>query len=460
MNWIYRFQQILGHFWSDVFSELDFTLGVKKLHAFFSNKKQQRLDQWTSGNVMADNNKYDVAMPYVIYLSKMKTYKDEHGDYGSISTVVKPACSFDDILDGYAGLDDREEHGGWVVQSRFDIMVPHHMTDHVVDYNKTMFNGVDYEWKDGAFLFHFDPALLKLPEVCVQESDGSLHVYWKLFGWCTPEEAMKDAVAAFDSQKLNPYAETVWDIHQNGADYYNSKQLLGKVTGSVICKEDGAVDAIWIEQEERCMMVGKHVYHAPVTVQCNYQRGDNVYKGDVLFGTLRMFSSKDMPDNVSASDIPGMKVMTNVGALVAENKNENAVVGYNGNILPLKSNYSASVSTDYIAMCNANQRNPNCAKVDVPAVVNPFKFIFKTLRRGSGIFASMTVDTGMAIAEALGCIRKSINASGMMTVYLQAEGDIVGVTESKFTAKAGNAAVAVDATVTVIKMFADAEIVL
>lgn len=459
MNWIYKFQQILGKFWSVVFSEQNFTLGVKKLHSFFSLRRQGQYDSWSAGQVVAGKAVFDTHIPFTIYLSKAKL-GDIGGAQGFVSTVVHPAASWDDILDGTAELDDRDDNGGYVVQSRFNFLEPHHITDHVSDYGHTFFNHADYDCVDGAILFHFDPSALNLPEVCVTDSDGVLHIYWKLFGWLAPHAAMKDPVAAFESPALNPYAEVVWDIHQNGADFLNSRTLLGEVTDSVICQKDGAVDAIWQEQSERCMLVGDKVYHAPLSTSCNFAEGDSVKAGDTLFGTLKMISSNDMPDTIPASVAPGVRVMTDVGGLVAVNADMQAVATDKGNVLPLVKDYGFNADIAYVNMCEQLMEDPRCITLEVPDTVNPFMFVMRDMRRGSGILASMTVDPKMPIAEALACIRKSINASAIMTVYLQAEGDIVGEIPSRFTATAGHAAVAVDATETVIDMFAEAEIVI
>lgn len=536
MNWISKIQRILGRFWSVVFSEHDFTLGVKNLHAMFANRQQQIYDSWKAGNIMAGHERYAVNLPYMIYLEKATSYTDEHGYTYMRSSVAAPAVSLDDILDntpeeiheGAPSLDSRDQHGGYVVKSRFSIPVPHHITDHVVDYTHTAFADVDYEWRDGAFLFHFDPSMMKFQETCVADDNGVLHVYWKAWGWCSPEAAIKDAVAAFDSRELNDYAETVWDIHTNGANYFNSRSLLGQVTDSVICKRDGAVDAKWTEQQEQCILIGDMVYHAPQDAQCNVDAGDSVRQGDTLFGTLRMVSSDDISADVPQSQIPGMRVMTDVGEMVAPNVNTTAdyalipgvsrvyarmpeldapgayawtrpsgtvytdtdtpvphdtliysdrlltyaqgkVAAYSDaageitegvNFLPLRRTYSSSSDSAYMDMCANNMKNTECSIVAVPWEVNPFTFIMRALRCGSGIFAAMTVNTQMPIAQALACIRKNINASSMMTVYLQAEGDTVGEVAASFTATAGNAAVAVDATVTVQNMFAEAEIVI
>ena len=302
--------------------------------------------------------------------------------------------------------------------------------------------------------------------VAVTGDDGVLRVYWKIFGWTYPELAMKDMVEAFDDPSLNPYAETVWDIHQNGATYYNVKKLLGDVTDSVICRNDGAIDYFWTEQDIQCVMVGDHVYSSSRwrdngdAIPCNFTRGSNVRVGDVLFGTLSMVSSVDMQSNPVSSDVaPGISVMTDVGKMIAENESKAALTVSGTNILPLVSEYGGSTPAAYIAMCNEHVQDTGCPVVAVPDTVNPFQFIMCRMRGGCGLLASMTVTASKAVTAALNCIRKSINASSMMTVYMQAEGDTVNA-EASFTATGGNAAVAEVATVTVVEMFAEAGIAL
>ena len=127
-------------------------------------------------------------------------------------------------------------------------------------------------------------------------------------------------------------------------------------------------------------------------------------------------------------------------------------------ILPLQA--SAPIEAAYKKRCIELHDVSNCPQVELEATVNPFLFIMQKLRRGRSVFASLAVSRVRTIAAALACIRRSMNASGLLTVYVRAEGDTVGVTLSGFTAEAGNGAVAVDATVTIKEMAAAAEVVI
>ena len=460
MNWLDKTRQLLGRFWSVVFSEKDFTLGVRNLLALMGMHQQTGHDMWTAGHFALNRTMFQDRMPFAIYLLKSEVLTVD-GNTSMQDMVVHPAADWDDVLSGAATLDDRQEHGGWLVRSRFDIPVPHHMSDHVIGYTRTLFNGIDYELQGDNLLFHFDPSTLALPTVAITGDDGVLRVYWKLFGWTYPELAIKETTEAFDDASLNPYSDTVWDIHQNGATYYNVKKLLGDVTGSVVCKNDGAVDYWWTEQDIQCIMVGDCAYYAPADARRNFDRGDNVRAGDVLFGTLSMVSSVDMLANPVSSDVaPGISVMTDVGRLIAENQSKPALTVSGTNILPLVGEYGGATPAAYSAMCERHVNEAGCPVVDVPDTVNPFQFIMCRMRVGCGLLASFTVKAAsFALTSALNCVRKSISASGMMTVYMQAEGDTVN-TQASFTATGGNAAVAELATVNVQDMFAEADIAL
>lgn len=462
MNWLNKIKSILGGFWAIVFSDKDFTLGVEKCHALMSKHQQTLHDQWVASGIAADTRAFASALPFPIWLLKSETrVNPSTGNTMMTSCVVHPAASWDDILNGNAGLDSRQDGGGFVVQSRYSIPMPRYMSDHVIDFTLTLFDKADFTWDGHAFLFHVDPTALNLPEVSIMDSDGILRVYWKMFGWSMPERAMNDMVNAIYSPELSPYSDIVWDIHQNGATYYNVKELLGAVTESVICRNSGAVDYFWTEQDTQCMLVGEHVYTAPLTAARNFDRGSNVREGDVLFGSLKFMSSQDMEQSMpDATMAPGMSVMTDVGQLIAENAGKEAVEQDGVSVLPLVGSYGASTPGEYVELCVANAHEDDCAYIPVPSEVNPLQFVMCTLRRGCGILTSLIATGTKPVEEALECIRKSIMASGMMTVYVQAEGDNVVTVPSAFSAVAGNAAVAEDITVTAKNMFAEAEVML
>ena len=464
MNWLKQTKSILGKFWSLIFGEPDFTLGVENLETVLDRVQQARHDSWVSGNFPLDTREFQKRVPYPIFLLKSKTRMNPQTQQLEIEDcVVRPPASWDDVIGDNVSFDARQTEG-WLIQSRFDIPVPHHISDHVVAYTRTLFNRLDYEWVDNCFLFHMDIRELNLPEITVTDAEGNLLVYWKVFGWADVEEAVKDPVAACDDSVLNPVAAIAWDIHQNGVTYHNARKLLAGVVGSVVCDVDGAVDFYWTEQDMQCLLIGEHVYTAPLSTQRNVSVGDNVHKGSILFGSLRMLPSAELLDEAYSpdTDFPGIKVRTDVGELIALNEdNMNAVsIGDGVYTLPLVRGYGdVAADAAYVELCQRRLADATCPIVRVPAVVNPFKFIMMQLRKGVGILVSLTTGADPAIPAALNCIRKGINASGMMTVYMQAEGDTLTANAS-FTADAGNAAVAEDATLTLQQLYAEAEIIL
>ena len=72
----------------------------------------------------------------------------------------------------------------------------------------------------------------------------------------------------------------------------------------------------------------------------------------------------------------------------------------------------------------------------------------------------LTVDDVKKMAAALQCIRVCVCESGIVNVYVQAETDIGHVVVSGFEASVGLAAVAVEATITIQEMCAEAEVLL
>lgn len=455
MNWLSKIKNILGVFWTTIFHDTDFILGVENLHALASKKQEASHKAWTAGSIANSDESYACRLPFVIYIEKAKSSSESTT---LESSICHPAAAIVDILRGSAATGDIDTDGEYIGTSLYTIPEPHHITDHVVDYNYTMFNNMDYTWhaESNEIWFHTDPERIGFECVTVMDSDNILHVYYKMFGWVDSKKATKDMVTAFEGTHLNDQADIVWNMHQCGATFQNVKDLLGSITDSVISKADGAVTSIWTEQNYTCVLIDGLVYSAPTDdVTCNVSVGDTVHEGDIIFGSLKMYTQNDTP---TTADVPGIRVMTDVGELTAPNSSSllNATVSSGVKILPLSG--SAAVVNAYNNRCVDLYTNSNCPVIEVPDTVNPFLFVMRTLRQGRSVFISMTTEKLHKVSEALACIRKSISADSMLTVYIQAEGDIVGTTVSSFTVEAGNAAVAVDATITIQDMSAEASI--
>lgn len=452
MNWLNQIRSILGKFWTELFNEDSFITGVENVLTLTGRSDQAQLDSWMASQFPADNTKYSCPMPFVIYLLKSRVVVDS-GDSTVVPCIGRPAASVEAILNGASEIGDIDTDGGWLAVPRNPIPEPLFLTDHVVDYQRTLFKGADYDIVDGNVLFYVDPATLGFQQACFTDDKGQLETYYKVFGWRKPEKARKDAVCAFEDPALNDCADIVWDIHQNGATKYSSKQLLAAVTDSVVCKTDGAVDHYWTEQGYQCMRVGEHLYTAPQGVQRNFSHGDSVKQGDVLFGSLYMVAGTDIPDTgIPYNKVAGIRVRTDAGELVAPNVEQSAVVVSGINTLPL----TGTGVVAYRQRCVELSGKSTVAEIPVPDTVNPFLFVMRNLRRGRSVFVSIVTSTMDRLAAAIKCLRRNTDVANMITVHISAESDTVNV-PSSFTADVGNAAVAVDATVTIQSMFADAE---
>lgn len=440
MNWLTSIRKLLGRFWSMVFGDQGFLAGMEKTMTLACKSQQARHDKWSAGFVEKGDNLWFDSMPFTVYIP--------------VEDIERPAVSYADVLNGDAALGDSQA-GGWAARSLYETPHPAYLADHVSGYTVTLLDGFDYTFDQGfQYLFHVDLSKLNLPVVPLSDKTGEVRAYYKLFGWTNGAHTSHDAVRAFHGDALDPWSEAAWDMHQNGATKYNVKQLLAGVTGSVVCTEDGAVDSIWTEQGSTCMLVGDRVYSVPpgTAIGLNDEgatlsHGDSVRKGQVLFGSLRMYSGSD---DIPASAIPGLHVRTDAGELVAEN----ATVTRTGETLPLTGD--ADVLQAYSDICLANRLDANCPAVEMPISINPMMFLMRKMRRGRAVAVSFVARNLAAVSDALKCIRRCSNATGMVNVYVQAEGDTVSVS-ARFTADAGQAAVATVATVTVIDMFAEAD---
>lgn len=440
MNWLASIRKLLGRFWYMVFGDHGLVAGIEKAMTLVCRTQQSAHDRWAGGFVEDDNGLWFDGMPFVVYIP--------------VADMDRPAVSYADILNGDAAIGASQE-GGWAVRSMYETPHPVYLADHVSGYTVTLLDGFDYTCDNGIqYLFHVDLAQLNLPVVPLSDGNGGVKAYYKLFGWTAGTGTQHDAVRAFHGDALDPWAEAVWDMHQNGATKYNVKRLLAGVTDSVICEQDGAIDHTWTEQGSPCMLVGDKVYSAPpgTPVGLNpdgtqLRHGDSVAAGQVLFGSLRMYTGNSA---IPAAAVPGLHVRTDAGELVAQN----ATVTRITDDLPLTGD--SDVLAGYAAICADNRADPSCPYVELPQQLNPMQFILGKLRRGRAVAVSVIARNIPAVGAAIACIRRCTNATGMINIYVQAESDTVSVS-AKFTADAGQAAVATVATVTVFDMFAEAD---
>lgn len=454
MNWLLSIRSIFGRFWAAVFKDSGILRGLSNALALLGNRQQAAHDVRVDGMRADRRAVYNTKLPYAIYI--LKSCAGTSGGSAVVTDcIARPAVHVEDILGGSTEIGATTVDGGFLATMLYKVAEPHHITISAADSASTLFNGVDYTWTADGILFHVDPARIGFSEVCSIDAAGLLRVYYRVFGWAYAEACAKDMVEAFESPDLTSYADIVWDMHQKGADHYNVRQLLGAVTDSVICRVDGHIDHVWTEQDHQCMLVGDRVYSSPLSVPCNFAHGDDVKAGDILFGSLRFYAGSDIPDEgIAYEQVPGIRVMTDAGELTAVNNSLSAIVQSGVNILPLTG--EAGTVTAYRSRCVDLQRDRTCPEVPVPSVVNPFLFIMREVRRSRAVFASLVVGDATRLRAALACIRRNICAAGLLTVHVRAAGDIVDVTASGFTATAGNAAVAVDATLTVQGLFAEA----
>ena len=440
MNWIARLKEILGRFWTVMFGDHDFLLGVENALGMLCLRQNWALTNWLRGLIQANRGVDQDELPFVVYIP--------------VDSVHRTYADFSDITSGDKALGDASDIVTWTASVRHRIRKPDMLCNHVNNPDVTLVGGIDYVYESGRFVFLEDPATLNLPMMKTTE-DGVLRVYYRLFGWCKRRHVTNDAVSGFMHPSLSQYSDTVWDIHTNGATNYNVKKLLADVTGSVVCVESGAVDHLWEEQGMQCMLAGGHVYTAPAGVTCNFAHGDDVRQGDVLFGDLRVYQSDDAPP---ATEVPSMLVNTDAGALTAVNAEislqDTIYTDGTYNVLPLQG--AASAVRRYVTRCLELCRDKYALFTDIPDTVNPLLFIRGRLRNRRGCFITLTTDRLSSDEPALDCIRKNTDASAVVTVFVRAVGEAVTAPVSGFTASACMSAIAEYETVKLAEAGAEA----
>lgn len=473
MNWLQRIKNLIGKFWTVVCQDVDFVLGTVSMHAVADKVASELYARWSDSYVAKLGGRDRDLVPVVVYLvkSRITEVTDDNGGTAAVSEdcITKPPISLDMALAGDASqLNARDEAGGWQMPLLRSMPAPGMLTDHVLDYRRTLVEKMDYDWYGDHVLFHMDPSGLGLPAAMLYDAQGRLCTCYKLFGWFTAPALLQDAVAGCESPALSPYSATTWEMHQEGCTYYNMKKLLAEVTGSVVCEESGVVSRKWEEQGYTCLQIGKRAYTVPADVQCNVGLQDSVEQGDILMGSLVVCSGSDLDDSEILADIPGIRVRTDAGELFAANDDMSVIVQEGVDILPLTSDGDPETVSDieqaYRDDCVRLAQDSLCPQIDLEAangVINPFMFIMRKLRRGRSVLVSATAGPIVTLGAAFDCIRRNMPASGMLTAYVREQQEAVTALEAaSFTASAGNAAVAVAATVKVKAMAAEAEVVL
>jgi len=460
MNWLKKIRDLLGKFWSAAFHEHDFILGVENLFSVLGKTQQNRQDSWEASHIAADKGKYDTQMPFPIYLEKAALSTD--GDTaGMQSQISSPAWSLDDILWGTnpaACFGEGNPDAGWWIHCQYPTPVAYYITDHVVDYTVTFVKDLDYTLDGNDFIFHVNIGDMDLPTVNLTGPDGVLRTYFRLFGWGIATQTENDMVTGIYSKQLCPQAETVWRMHQMGASVYDVKELLTSISSSVVCREDGTVTDSWSEQDRNYLLISNGMVYGSEK-EPNYSIGADVHSGDVLFGTLKIVSGRDMEYQLpDVDDVPGIYVRTDAGVLFAKNQSlpaDHTTGDVQSNVLPLFPTNEA-----YIARCTELQEKTGQPEFAVPNTVNPFSYIMRTVRRYRGLLACFSASDMPVLSAALDCVRKTMCISGILTVYVRADSEPATIILSEGSAYAGSQAVPVMASPRIVDMCVSAEVTL
>ena len=166
MNWITTVRKVLGKFWTWLFDDRDFILGVQKVFAFFGNVEQAKLRNNLSRNDIDDKNSISDGMPRPLYIDADSI---NHVPY-SITEILG-----DDTLAFDSRKDDMTE---WVADLTDYCGTPYMLTDHVVDYTAALFADIDFKAGDKQLLFRVDPRELGLRSITTVDASGELCVFY------------------------------------------------------------------------------------------------------------------------------------------------------------------------------------------------------------------------------------------------------------------------------------------
>lgn len=456
MNWIIRLNQILGRFWLDLFGLPDFITAVEFLFFKYCQLTEAQILNLRYGQICADTRIQQSENPVVILLDQADLHKEWHDWHYFLTAMTQTEVNrgtYDTSSSATQQEKDAYKAAGWVIKPSSTIDRPDYLMDHLVSPKIMLFRGLDFDFDNGEFLFYADLTSLNLPTVKTTDENGMLHINYKLFAVTVQTGRVCDPVNGFESNKLNEFSPTVWDMHQNGATFYNVKKLLADVTGCVVAEEDGVITAEWTEGPYKCLLVDDKVYcskHEP-----NLPDGSNVQAGDVLYGPMVAYKGSDNP---TIEQVPGIRVRTDAGELFAENRLQPAYRTSDGiDTIPLTGH--PTVLAKYRRICELNTADKRCPYRKVPVTLNPYKFITQTVRRGRCMAIRLVATSVEKLGAALGCIRRNTCESGIISVYVAAETEPANVSVS-FEAEAGMMAVSVEQTLTIKLECAEARVFL
>lgn len=416
MGWRQSIRSLLGSFWTAMFSDSDTVKAVTEVHALEGGQLEAAVSDMCDALIQT-RTRPAYRMPYSVQIS----YSSMHHAYASI----------DDVIHGDAAFDDSDSSDRWSAMVIGAPCSPAVLTTAAVNPSVTLLEGFDYTTEGSRIIFNVNPATLGLPYRKITV-DGEVVIAYTLFGWDAPAAVPNDAVSGLIDPQLAPYADKAWALHVLGATRFNVKDLLGAVTGSVVCRTAGTVSAVWTEQGIPFLMVGDDIYHSEDGTAARYAEGADVKAGDVLFGSLRYYDGSSLP---SAAEAPSVRVMTDAGEMTARNQTITVGTGeYAGytdgthNVLPLDGPNAAA----YVARCLELSRDPEALYVPVPASVNPFAFIYTVLRSRRGCFLSIGASDCALADRALSYVDKCCPAEAVVTVFSRVSGEQLTASVSGF----------------------------
>lgn len=430
MNWASRIHKLLGSFWSRLFNDDNFILAVENIHALSGKLIQGSIRNFISSMTIAERNTARSRQPIEILLDKASA----HRPYSTAEDILASGAEAS-VIGRESDSDTR-----LVFHTSVDLSGIRYLTNSVSNASVTLIRDLDFRVYGDSILMHRDPAELGFA-LHKRTANGTLSVIYKAYGIYEGTPYKNSPVAGFISPELTGCADVAWDIHVNGATEYNTKQLLSYAADAVICEEDGKVADIWEEQGYTHIWIGNRVYSH--TGPSNIPHGTaDVKKGTVLFGELSLYSGENWPDT---TEVPGIKVRTDVGVLTAENADKQPYVLPSGELaLPLTGN-DAQVEAykERVADLYADTNCP-VASLGSGSSINPMRYITNEVRKGNSSIVTLRASCMDVLPAAVELLRKGSNVSGMFNIIVKADTDSCGLDIREHSSRAGNAAVSVE----------------
>lgn len=268
-----------------------------------------------------------------------------------------------------------------VIYMPFDVhSAPQSLQDKVDKPAIVLKAGNDYQMVDGYLRFNKSLGQLGFKKKVITVNQQLTQCY-QLWGTYYSYKTLRDAFTGIlqvpDSWlwKYPGAVDAAWSIKINGINKKDVLRLLGAVGNCPVSQVSGTVSDV----TQNTVTIGNKTYTGSSYILVT--KGQYVTQGQPLFAASA--AKYDVPavytwkDQLPASVVPGLPVITDAGLLSALNRDN---VGVIQNVLPL----TGQTQAQYTQICQQRNNDTAVPYVQLPQTLNPAEYVMANVWRHSG----------------------------------------------------------------------------